>query len=352
MDDDLTLISPSSGSIQETGRPTLRWQAYPGATAYKVSLSHLSEAEQEYDVGHIALPLQTISEHEDKRKPQCTRDTEVSPSRDLQPGWYHWSVTALDANGQVLAYSDCGHTPYDIHWSFGIAGDEALVDWLWASYDYSDQSRLSIYNETTKELTLNLVGHGEVVVTPTTRPGIDNRDIEISPGTYAYTAAISGLPPVSGSIVVGQKGPQVLTFYVSSSASSPPTVATSDEGSITTSSAQLNGDLSTLGTASIVAVSFVWGTSSGSCPNETTIQSMTSTGTFHFDLSSLSPGATYYYRAKAVGHGGAVYGVEKSFTTVESSSGVPAWRWVLIGLAAAGGVCGVACLISKRVVRQ
>ena len=42
---------------------------------------------------------------------------------------------------------------------------------------------------------------------------------------------------------------------------------------------------------------------------------MTSTGAFYFDLSSLDPGTTYYYRAKAVGHGYPVYGSDKCFTT-------------------------------------
>ena len=65
-------------------------------------------------------------------------------------------------------------------------------------------------------------------------------------------------------------------------------------------------------------LSFVWGTSSGSLTNETTGQAVTSTGTFYFDLASLTPGTTYYYKAKAVGHGDPVYGVEKSFTTGQS----------------------------------
>jgi hypothetical protein len=45
---------------------------------------------------------------------------------------------------------------------------------------------------------------------------------------------------------------------------------------------------------------------------------MTSTGAFYFDLDSLAPGTTCYYKAKAVGHGAPVYGVEKSFATGRS----------------------------------
>jgi hypothetical protein len=95
----------------------------------------------------------------------------------------------------------------------------------------------------------------------------------------------------------------------------PPTVTTGDASNISTTPVRLNGDLISPGTAGTVTVSFVWGTSSGLYPNETTGQTMTSTGSFYFDLGSLAPGTTYYYRTKAVGHGDPVYGAEKSFTT-------------------------------------
>jgi alpha-tubulin suppressor-like RCC1 family protein len=100
-----------------------------------------------------------------------------------------------------------------------------------------------------------------------------------------------------------------------------PSVTTNDAGSITTSSARLNGDLASLGTASSVTVSFVWGTSSDSLPQETAGQVMTDTGAFYFDLASLDPGGTYYFKAKAVGHGDAVYGDEMRFTTGRSPVG-------------------------------
>ena len=94
-----------------------------------------------------------------------------------------------------------------------------------------------------------------------------------------------------------------------------PLVTTNDPSYVTTTSVLLNGDLTWLGTANTVTVSFVWGTSSGSHPNETTGLAMTSTGTFYFDLGGLDLNSIYYYRAKAVGHS-TVYGVEKSFATL------------------------------------
>jgi phosphodiesterase/alkaline phosphatase D-like protein len=93
-------------------------------------------------------------------------------------------------------------------------------------------------------------------------------------------------------------------------------VATSDATNVSTNSARLNGELSSLGTASIVKVSFEYGTAPGSYTQTTADQARSSAGAFSADLSSLSPGATYYFRAKADGDGSPVYGVEKSFAVL------------------------------------
>jgi len=102
--------------------------------------------------------------------------------------------------------------------------------------------------------------------------------------------------------------------FTTASTTTAPLVTTSDASSTATASARLNGNLTSMGTASSVTMSFVWGTSSGSYPNETNSEAMTSTGTFHLDLASLAPGTTYYFEAKGVGDGTS-FGAEKSFTT-------------------------------------
>ena len=94
----------------------------------------------------------------------------------------------------------------------------------------------------------------------------------------------------------------------------PPAVVTNDATSQGTNSAKLNGNLISLGTVASVTVCFQWGVTSESYSNETTPQSMTSTGLFYFDLSGLSPSSTYYFRAKATG-GSTVHGLEMNFTT-------------------------------------
>ncbi|MFA5399486.1 MAG: CARDB domain-containing protein [Dehalococcoidia bacterium] len=99
--------------------------------------------------------------------------------------------------------------------------------------------------------------------------------------------------------------------------SEPPTVTTEGASSVTTSSAILNGDLTSPGRADTVDVSFLWGaTSGGPYTNTTAPQEMTSAGAFSAGLSGLSHGVTYYFMAKADGGiYGTAYGVERSFTT-------------------------------------
>jgi hypothetical protein len=68
-----------------------------------------------------------------------------------------------------------------------------------------------------------------------------------------------------------------------------------------------------MGTAGSVAVSFEWRASGGYyTPIAAGVKN--SVGTFSVDLTGLTPGITYYYRAKADGDGNPVYGTETSFT--------------------------------------
>jgi phosphodiesterase/alkaline phosphatase D-like protein len=97
-----------------------------------------------------------------------------------------------------------------------------------------------------------------------------------------------------------------------------PSVTTSDATNVANTSATLNGNLTSLGTAAIVTVSFEYVTKSGGSYTPVAVVVVgvkDSTGAFSADLSGLTPGTEYYYRAKAVGDGAAQYGAEKSFTT-------------------------------------
>jgi len=104
------------------------------------------------------------------------------------------------------------------------------------------------------------------------------------------------------------------TFSTATASTTPPAVTTNAATNTTDTGARLNGNLTSLGTATNVSASFQWGTSPGVYPNTTTLEVMNTTGTFFFDLSGLTPGDTYYFRAQAVGDETA-YGPELSVTT-------------------------------------
>jgi hypothetical protein len=95
---------------------------------------------------------------------------------------------------------------------------------------------------------------------------------------------------------------------------SSPSIVTEDATAVTAGQATLIGELTSLGGASSVSVSFQWGTASGSYPNETEAQARTTAGVFSADISGLDSSTTYYYRVKAVGDSTA-YNSEKVFTT-------------------------------------
>jgi hypothetical protein len=96
----------------------------------------------------------------------------------------------------------------------------------------------------------------------------------------------------------------------------PASVVTNDATGVTANQATLNGDLTDFNDAVGADVSFQWGTSSKSYPNETDAEARETAGAFSFDLTGLTSNTTYYYRAKADSGGyGTRYGVEKSFTT-------------------------------------
>ncbi len=93
----------------------------------------------------------------------------------------------------------------------------------------------------------------------------------------------------------------------------PPSVTTDAASSVGTTSATLNGNLTSLGGSLSAVVSFEWGTTTN-YGTPTTGQPLGATGSFHADLTGLSPGTTYHFRAKAEGDA-TVYGGDQSFTT-------------------------------------
>jgi hypothetical protein len=133
---------------------------------------------------------------------------------------------------------------------------------------------------------------------------------------YANATSFGAATPVS---VIGLDGRPYINFTLETVLG----VTTDPATCFTTTSARLNGSLSSMGASKDVIVSFEWGiTEGGPYPKSAADQVRTTIGAISFDLSGLTPGTTYYFRAKADGDGGPVYGAEKSFTTIDPTAPV------------------------------
>ena len=120
-----------------------------------------------------------------------------------------------------------------------------------------------------------------------------------------------------------------------SSPSSPSvsTVTTSAATSITFASATINGNVISDGGATVTARGFVYGTSESSLTQ--TVQSGSGTGSFTANLTGLTSGTTYYYKAYATNIAGTAYGEVMSFTTENSGATTGTLNghdWVDLGL--------------------
>ncbi len=133
-------------------------------------------------------------------------------------------------------------------------------------------------------------------------------------GTYTitYTATDSK----------GNVGTAARTVIVLAPASTPPTVTSSAAGSVTATSAILSGNVTSAGTSTVSARGFVYSTVNTTlefgAPGVTAAASGTGTGAFSAEISGLSGGTTYYFRAFATNESGTSYGGALSFTTLKA----------------------------------
>ena len=129
--------------------------------------------------------------------------------------------------------------------------------------------------------------------------------------SHAYSAAGNYLVSLTVADANGSRNSTSKTVSVTAAApppppppTTPPTVTTNAATYVGSVSARLNGDLTSLGTASSVTVGFRYDTSpSLSGAANLTVTAETATGPFGQNLAGLSPGTTYYVAAWALGNG-------------------------------------------------
>lgn len=141
---------------------------------------------------------------------------------------------------------------------------------------------------------------------------------ELKTATGTFVAAVTGLAPNTlyhfRAVAVGDGGPAYGADRSFTTLGAAPAVTTDNATAVGTSSATLKGALTSLGTEASVVVSFEWRVAGGLWA-ETTPQTLTAAGAFTANLTNLSAGTVYFFRAKADGYGAPAIGLESNFTT-------------------------------------
>ena len=126
---------------------------------------------------------------------------------------------------------------------------------------------------------------------------------------------------------------ELRSFTTESLTVSVPTVTTGTASSITATGVTLSGDVASDGGATVTARGFLYGTNASNLTQ--TVQSGSGTGSFTKDLTGLTSGTTYYYKAYATSSAGTAYGEVRSFTTENTGATTGTLNghdWVDLGL--------------------
>ena len=151
----------------------------------------------------------------------------------------------------------------------------------------------------------------------------DVTNVTVSGTTGVFTENITGLTAGTTYFYAAYAINSVGTTYGNEqnfTTLAKPTVSTAAASAITSTTATLNGNITSDGGAEITERGFVYATSNTDLIIGTTgVTNVTvsgTTGTFNSAITGLTAGTTYYYRAYATNSVNTTYGDEQSFTTL------------------------------------
>ena len=143
--------------------------------------------------------------------------------------------------------------------------------------------------------------------------GVFNYTLQgLAPGTTYHFRALA--VPGGGEGVAVRGFDSVFTTAFSPGAN----VSTGAASNIATKSATFNGYLTSMGSSSTVNAWFEYGTDL-TFGSSTPQQMLGAPGSFSYNVPTLRPGTTYYYRAAAFSNGSSVYGQHSTFHTIAAS---------------------------------
>ena len=235
------------------------------------------------------------------------------------------SVTALDANNVLIAYQDGGNSD---HGTAVIAtippGAPTVTNYTGASNITNSTARLN----------------GEVTSTggedPTVHVYWGGTDGGTTPGSWTNDVNLGTKPAGTFYTDISILDPNTTYYYRCYATNAggedwadatsqfntlvaAPTLTTQAAGSIGSNGATLNGNITGIGGENCTERGFDWDTDTGApYANTWTETGSYGTGAFSHIISSLNPGTSYYFRAKAQNSAGWAYGSEFSFTTIST----------------------------------
>jgi len=96
-----------------------------------------------------------------------------------------------------------------------------------------------------------------------------------------------------------------------------PVVTTADVSSISDTTGQSGGNITSDGGSPVTARGVCWSTDQNPTVSDSTTSDGSGTGSYTSNITGLSPGTTYYVRAYAINDAGTAYGNQVNFTTLE-----------------------------------
>lgn len=155
-------------------------------------------------------------------------------------------------------------------------------------------------------------------------PTISDLRVEVTEDINTFTAKLTNLwastKYYARSYTVNSYGTSYgnVVSFTTGQAILPTGVSTSHPGSVTSTTAIMNGQAANDNDSPITARGFCYSSSSTlpSLSNSTTVQSGTGTGSFTSNVTNLSASTTYYVRSYATNAAGTAYGNVLTFTTL------------------------------------